>query len=170
MFPTDLPSRQRRLNINAQRMANTFSQIYLHIVFSSTKNREPLIHQDIEEHLWAYMGGIAKRHGMTPIQVGGIEDHAHVCLGTPTTISPSHAAKHIKGDSSLWIHQVFPELRSFAWQDGYGAFSVSKSAIPDVVDYIKTQREHHAKFSFEDEYRSLLRLHDIDFDERYLLG
>lgn len=70
----------------------------------------------------------------------------------------------------MWIHQEFPNLRSFAWQDGYGVFSVSKSAILDVVDYIKRQREHHAERSFEDEYRSLLRLHDIDFDERYLLG
>jgi len=116
------------------------------------------------------MGGIAKRHGMTPIQIGGIEDHVHSCVGVPTTVSASQAAKAIKGDSSMWIHQEFPELQAFAWQDGYGAFSVSKSAIPDVVDYIKDQREHHAKFSFEDEYRSLLRLHDIDFDERFLLG
>jgi putative transposase len=150
-------------------MANTFSQIYLHLVFS-TKNREPLIYRDIEERLWAYIGGIAKRHKMTPIQIGGIEDHVHSCVGIPTTMSASHAAKAIKGDSSLWIHQEFPEFRSFAWQDGYGAFSVSKSALPEVVDYIKRQREHHAERSFEHEYRSLLRLHDIDFDERFLLG
>ena len=150
-------------------MANTFSQIYLHLVFS-TKNRDALIHRDIEERLWAMMGGISKRHGITPIQIGGIEDHCHSCVGVPTTMSASQAAKAIKGDSSKWIHDEFPELCSFAWQDGYGVFSVSKSALPDVVDYIKNQREHHAKFSFEDEYRSLLRLHDIDFDERYLLG
>lgn len=150
-------------------MANTFSQIYLHLVFS-TKNRKKLIHRDIEERLWAFMGGIAKRHKMTPIQIGGIEDHAHVCLGIPATMSASQAAKALKGDSSMWIHAEFSQLRSFAWQDGYGAFSVSRSAIPDVVEYIRSQRDHHAKFSFEDEYRSLLRLHDIDFDERYLLG
>ena len=148
-------------------MANTFSQIYLHLVFS-TKNRKPLIHEDRQERLWAFMGGIAKRHGMTPIQIGGIEDHAHVCIGTPTTTSPAQTAKAIKGDSSLWIRQQIDP--NFSWQDGYGCFSVSKSAIPDVVDYIKRQREHHSKFSFEDEYRSLLRLHDIDFDERYLFG
>ncbi len=81
-------------------MANTFSQIYLHLVFS-TKNREKLINQDIETRVWAYMGGIAKRHGMTPIQMGGMEDHAHVCVGTPTTMSTSQAAKAIKGDSSM---------------------------------------------------------------------
>lgn len=150
-------------------MANTFSQIYIHLVFS-TKNRQSLIHPDIEERLWAFMGGIAKKHKMTPIQIGGVEDHAHVFVGTPTTISPSQAAKAIKGDSSMWIHEEFAELRSFAWQDGYAAFSVSKSAVGDVADYMKNQRQHHANFSFEDEYRSLLRLHEIDFDERYLLG
>ncbi|MGD9589275.1 MAG: IS200/IS605 family transposase [Pyrinomonadaceae bacterium] len=150
-------------------MANTYSQIYLHIVFS-TKNREPFIHRDVEERVWAFMGGIAKRHKMTPIQIGGIEDHAHVLVGTPTTISASQAVKAIKGDSSKWIHEEFDELRSFGWQDGYGVFSVSRSAVPDVVDYIKRQREHHTGRSFEDEYRTLLKLHDIDFDEGYLLG
>lgn len=150
-------------------MANTFSQLYLHLVFS-TRNREPFIRPEIEERVWAYMAGVAKRHGMAPIQIGGFVDHVHACVGTPTTISASQAAKYIKGDSSMWIHQEFPELRSFAWQDGYGAFSVSRSALPDVVDYIRRQREHHVGRSFEDEYRSLLRLHDIDFDEAYLLG
>ena len=105
---------------------------------------------------------------MTPIQIGGIEDHCHACVGTPTTMAPSQAAKAIKGDTSMWIRRETD--RNFSWQDGYGVFSVSKSAIPDVVDYINNQRENHAKFSFEDEYRSLLRLHDIEFDERYLLG
>jgi putative transposase len=148
-------------------MANTFSQIYLHLVFS-TKNRQALIHQEIEDRVWSYMGGIAKRHGMTPIQIGGIEDHCHACVSVPTTLSTSQVAKAIKGDSSVWFRQEID--RNFSWQDGYGAFSVSRSALPDVIDYIKNQREHHSERSFEDEYRSLLRLHEVDFDERYLLG
>ena len=107
---------------------------------------------------------------MTPIQIGGIEDHAHALVGVPTTISTSQAAKFIKGDSSLWIHREFDALKSFSWQDGYGAFSVSKSAVPSVVDYIKRQREHHAERSFEEEFISLLQLHEIEYDERFLFG
>jgi len=150
-------------------MANTFSQIYFHIVFS-TKNRADLIHRDIEERVWAYIGGIAKKHQMTPIQIGGIENHLHGLFGAPTTMAPSQAAKYIKGDSSFWMHQEFPKLRDFAWQDGYGVFSVSKSLIPNVVDYIKRQRQHHEKQTFEEEFVELLRLHGIEFDERFLFG
>jgi putative transposase len=148
-------------------MANTFSQIYLHIVFS-TKNRVDLIRPEIENDIWAGIGGCARKHKMVALQVGGIDNHAHVLLSTPPTISPSQAAKFVKGDSSLWIHREFPDLRHFGWQDGYGAFSVSKSAVPDVIKYIKDQRAHHEKHTFEDEYVSLLRLHAIDYDERYL--
>ena len=81
-------------------------------------------------------------------------------------IAPSQIAQWLKGESSKWIHDTFPELPDYAWQDGFGVFSVSKSNVPDVVEYIKTQREHHAKQTFEDEYVSMLRLHGIDYDER----
>jgi putative transposase len=81
---------------------------------------------------------------------------------------PSQAAKYLKGDSSLWIHRQFADLQHFGWQDGYGAFSVSKSSVPDVIKYIQDQRQHHTKMSFEDEYVSLLRLHGIEYDDRYL--
>ncbi|MGD9561923.1 MAG: IS200/IS605 family transposase [Pyrinomonadaceae bacterium] len=150
-------------------MANTFSQIYLHFVFS-TKCREPFINQEIEDRVWAYLGGIARAHKFTAIQVGGMEDHAHVLTGSPTTLSPSEIARYLKGDSSKWIHEEFPHLNEFAWQDGYGVFSVSKSALAEVVEYIKNQREHHRSRSFEDEYRAILEKHAIDFDELYLLG
>lgn len=99
-----------------------------------------------------------------------MEDHVHGLVGSPPTKSPSEIAKALKGDSSYGIRREFPGLAHFGWQDGYGVFSVSKSGLPDVIDYIKRQREHHAERTFEDEYRSLLRLHDIQFDERYLLG
>ena len=85
-------------------------------------------------------------------------------------MSPAEAAKYIKGDSSFWIHQEFPQLRDFAWQDGYGAFSVSKSLIPNVIDYIKRQRQHHEKQTFEEEFVELLRLHGIEYDYRFLFG
>ena len=150
-------------------MANTFSHFYLHLVFS-TKVASSLISPAFESRVWAYLGGIARHHGMTPIQIGGVDDHIHALVGTPTTLAPSSAAKYLKGDSSKWIHTEFRELDGFAWQDGYGAFSVSKSLVPTVADYIKRQREHHAKQSFEDELVELLRLHEIQYDERYLFG
>lgn len=94
-------------------MANTFSQIYFHIVFS-TKNRVDLIHPDIEARVWAYIGGVARKHRMTAIEVGGIDNHIHALIGAPTTVSASQAAKYIKGDSSFWIHGEFPKLHDFA--------------------------------------------------------
>jgi putative transposase len=148
-------------------VANTFSQVYLHIVFS-TKNRAPLIRPEIENDIWTGIGGCARKHKMVPVQIGGMEEHAHALVSTPTTISPSQAAKYLKGDSSLWIHREFAELRHFGWQDGYGVFSVSRSAVPNVIKYIQDQRLHHRDQSFEEEYVTLLKLHAVDYDERYL--
>ena len=148
-------------------MPNTFSQIYLHIVFS-TKNRANLITAEIENDIWAGIGACARKHKMVALQVGGFENHAHACVSTPTTIAAAQAAKYLKGDSSLWIHQNFKDLQHFSWQDGYSAFSVSKSAVPDVIDYIKNQREHHGKQTFEDEYISLLDKHEVEYDMRYV--
>jgi REP element-mobilizing transposase RayT len=148
-------------------MANTFSQLYLHLVFS-TKDRIALITPDIEQRVWSYMGGVAKKHGLVPIQIRGTDDHAHALLGVPTTMAPADAAKYLKGDSSKWLRAEL--LPDFGWQDGYGAFSVSKSLIPTVVRYIQNQREHHKRHSFEGEFVELLKLHEIEYDERYLFG
>jgi REP element-mobilizing transposase RayT len=150
-------------------MANTYTKIYLHVVFS-TKNRIDWIDPQIERRVWAYLGGIARKHKMTGIQIGGIDNHIHALIGYPPVLSPSQVAKYLKGDSSLWIHQEFQTMSGFAWQDGYGAFSVSRSEIPRVVEYIKNQRIHHQKTTFEEEYVKLLQLHDIEYDERYLFG
>ncbi len=150
-------------------MANTYSQVYYHIVFS-TKNRVDWIRPEIEDRVWAYFGGIARKHKMTAIQIGGIDNHVHGLIGSPPVYSPSHVAKYLKGDSSKWIHEKFHEMSDFAWQDGYGVFTVSKSEVDRVVRYIKNQREHHGKQTFEDEYVSLLRLHGIEYDERFLFG
>jgi putative transposase len=150
-------------------MANTFSQIYFHIVFS-TKDRVDFITRDIEQRVWASIGGIAKNHRMKALQVGGIDNHAHALISSSTTHSPADIAQLIKGNSSSWIHTEFPHLQKFAWQDGYGVFSVSRSVVPEVIEYIKNQREHRKKQSFEEEFVSLLKLHEIDYDERYLFG
>lgn len=148
-------------------MANTYSNLFYHLVFS-TKGRVDFIHEDIQDRVRAYIGGIARKHDMTALQIGGIENHIHALLMAKPIISPSQIAKYIKGDSSKWIHAEFPELAEFAWQDGYGIFSVSKSNVPEVIEYIKKQPEHHARQTFEDEYVSMLKLNGIEFDERYV--
>jgi REP element-mobilizing transposase RayT len=148
-------------------MANTYTSLHYHLVFS-TKNRERWIAPDLEERIWAYLGGIAKENKMHPVQIGGVEDHVHLLLGASPALAPSKIAQLIKGGSSAWIHDTFPNMKAFAWQDGYGAFTVSKSSIPDVADYIRGQREHHRTKSFQDEYLTLLKKHEIQYDARYL--
>ncbi len=148
-------------------MANTYSSLFYHIVFS-TKHRQNFIRPEIENRVWAYLGGVARKHKLTAIRIGGIENHVHVLILSPPVFAPSQIAQCLKGDSSKWIHEEFQELKNFAWQDGYGSFSVSKSSVPKVVDYIKNQREHHRKESFENEYARLMNLHAVEYDERYL--
>lgn len=150
-------------------MANTYTSLHYHIVFS-TRDRRPVIAADIEQRVWEYLGGIARKNGMKPLQTGGIEDHIHMVVGIPPTMAVSKAVQQIKGGSSKWIHDTFPALAGFAWQDGYGAFSVSRSQVPTVINYVATQREHHSEQDFQTEYRAILERHEIDFDERYIWG
>ncbi len=150
-------------------MANTYTSLCYHLIFS-TKNRTPYIKPEIEKRLWAYIGGVARKHKMTALQVGGFADHIHALVIAPPKYSTSEIVQYLKGDSSKWIHEEFPTLTDFSWQDGYGAFTVSKSNIPDVMDYIKKQRQHHCVKSFQEEYLEFLRRHEIDYDERYVWG
>ena len=150
-------------------MANTYSSLHYHIIFS-TKNREPWLVSDIEQRIRGFIGGIARAHKMRALQVGGVEDHLHALATAPTTIAPFQIAQYLKGDSSKWIHDEFPALRNFGWQDGYAAFSVSKSNIPEVITYIRNQREHHRNKTFQEEYLEFLRENGIPYDERYLWG
>ena len=160
-----IPSRQRRLNHS--HMANTYSQLFYHLVFS-TKARLRLINREIESRVWSYIGGVARKHELTALQVGGIEHHIHALVMARPVVAPYQIQQWLKGDSSKWIHVEFPTMSKFNWQDGYGIFSVSKSQIPDVIKYIANQREHHANQTFEQEYISLLNLHEIDYDARYV--
>ncbi len=105
---------------------------------------------------------------MKALCLGGIEDHVHLLLGAPPTMAPVKAAQLIKGGSSKWTHETFSNRHDFAWQDGYGAFAVSKSNIPGVVDYIPKQREHHTAKTFQEEFVELLRRHEIDYEEKCL--
>jgi putative transposase len=114
------------------------------------------------------MGGIARERGMRALAVGGVADHAHILLSLPTTISIAQAIQLIKGGSSKWIHDKFPEHRDFAWQEGYGAFSIGISQVDGTVSYILFQVEHHRRKTFQEEFLAFLKKHRIEYDERYL--
>ena len=148
-------------------MAHNYTSLYYHLIFS-TKKREPWLRREYRDQVWAYMGGIARKNKMSALMIGGMPDHAHVLLRAKPTFSVSRILQLIKGGSSLWIHETFPKLKQFAWQDGYGAFSVSKSKIPSLIKYIQNQEEHHKRKTFQDEVLELLKLHDIEYDERYI--
>jgi REP element-mobilizing transposase RayT len=126
--------------------------------------------RDIENRVWEFIGGIARNHSMIALQVGGVEDHIHALITAPPTIAPCEIAQYLKGGSSKWIHEEFRALRNVSWQDGYGAFTVSTSIIPDVITYIQSQREHHRKKTFQEEYLEFLNKNGIDYDKRYLWG
>jgi len=146
---------------------SSFIRIYIHYVFS-TKHREPLITDELEKRLWPYMAGIARENNMELITVNGTEDHVHILLSLPSTITISQAIKLIKGGSSHWIHQTFPDLQNFAWQIGYGAFSVNHSNLQQTINYIKNQKKHHAEQNFKNEFLVLLKKHEINYNEKYI--
>ena len=148
-------------------MASTYISLNVHYVFS-TKNRVPALSKEIRERLWAYMGGIARENDMVAKAVGGTEDHAHLLVSLPTTISLAKGVQLIKGGSSKWLHEIFPSLLDFSWQEGYGVFGVSVSHVPETIAYIAGQEEHHRQKSFQEEYLAFLKKHDIPYDERYL--
>src|ERR1041385_5899808 len=129
-------------------MANTYTSLYYHIVFSTT-NREPWIDQHIEQRIWRFIGGIARKHRMRALQVGGIENHIHAVINAPPTFAPCEIAKMLKGESSHWIHMEFPKLSRFSWQEGYGEFTVSRSHVGRVIQYVRNQRVHHRGKTFQ---------------------
>jgi REP element-mobilizing transposase RayT len=138
----------------------------MHVVFS-TKERRKMIPAEMRERLWSYTAGICKRQKVFVHAVGGMEDHIHLLLQFPATIAISEAVNKIKVNSSGWMSD---EIGNFAWQQGYGAFSVSKSNIPVVVRYIQHQERHHRRMTFEDEFIAFLEKHGIDYDRRYVFG
>lgn len=150
-------------------MANTYTALHYHIVFS-TKNREPWLTPDKESRIWEYLGGIARANGMKALKVGGCDDHIHILLALPTTMTVSKAVQLLKGASSRWIHETDNDMMAFAWQDGYGAFTAGISQISDTMQYIEGQREHHRTKSFQEEYIHFLRKHGVEYDERYVWG
>ena len=140
---------------------------YFHCVFS-TKERQRLITPTLRERLWSFLGGIARQNKMKAIEIGGMEDHVHILLSLPSTLSIAKALQLIKGGSSKWVHETFPEQRMFGWQVKYGAFSVSVSQLDTIIQYIKDQKEHHRQMTFQEEFIALLKKHRVEYDERYL--
>ena len=125
---------------------------------------------DLQERLWPYMGGIARENKVKALAIGGVEDHAHLLLSMPSTITISQAMQLIKGGSSRWVHETFPEHRGFEWQEGYGAFSIGISQAEETKRYIANQQEHHRVKTFEEEYIAILEKHGIEYDPRFVWG
>jgi putative transposase len=148
-------------------MPGTYSQILLHIVFS-TKHREAWITPEVAERLYPYMGGIVRAEKGVLYDIGGIEDHVHLYLRWRPDGSVSDLMRTVKASSSRWVHDTFPALGVFAWQEGYSVFSVSKSQEGAVKAYIAGQHEHHRKEDFKTELLRMLRLHEVELNERYV--
>jgi putative transposase len=148
-------------------MSHSYVSNLMHCTFS-TKDRYPAIDSELESRLWPYLGGIAKENRMKALAIGGTADHVHALLSLPGMMSFAKAVQLIKGGSSKWIHDTFPNQKKFAWQEGYGAFSVSASQAPKTMAYITKQKEHHREKSFDEEFLELLKKHGIEFDPRYV--
>jgi putative transposase len=148
-------------------MGQSLVKNFIHIVFS-TKHRQPLIDSFIEEELHSYIGGICKETGCTSLIVGGYSDHIHILCLLSKKIALVKLLEEIKSHSSKWIKTKGEAYKEFYWQDGYGAFSVNPSEIEMVTIYIKNQKDHHSKKTFQDEYRAFLKKYCVEYDERYV--
>lgn len=148
-------------------MPSTYYKILLHVTFS-TKHRQPLITPDMHERLYPYMGGIVRAEKGRLECMGGMPDHVHMLLSWRTDETVAALLRTVKSRSSGWVHKSFPALRGFAWQEGYGVFSVSASRSDTVRKYIANQAQHHRIRSFQEEFVRLLKAHDIEYDEQYL--
>lgn len=140
---------------------------YLHIVFS-TKHREALIDDLIENELHNYLGGICKNLECQPLKVGGFEDHIHILCMLSKKITLVNSMEELKSHSSKWIKTKGAAYSQFYWQDGYGAFSVNPSEVDVVIEYISRQKEHHSKKTFQEEYRAFLKKYKVEYDVRYV--
>jgi REP element-mobilizing transposase RayT len=144
-------------------MAHTFTDLLTHLVFS-TKDRVPLIREQLRTPLFPYMAGICRELGAHTYIINGPADHVHLLLTMPHTVAVSDFLRVLKANSSKWIREQFPR-EAFAWQIGYGAFSVSRSDFEDVEQYIRDQEKHHQKMDFKREFIALLKKHGLEPDE-----
>ena len=148
-------------------MGHSHTNLLYHIVFS-TKERQPWLDTEISPRLYDYLGGAIRAEKGTSLGINGCADHVHLLARLRQDKAVSDVLRAIKANSSGWIHRTFPGSRDFAWQSGYGAFTVSQSQVDKVQRYIANQQTHHQRVSFKDEFIALLDAHGIEYDERYL--
>ena len=148
-------------------MANTYTQIHLQFVFA-VKYRNGLIHSSFKKELYQYISGIIKAHNHKLLAINGMQDHLHILVGMRPSQSVSDLMQDIKANSSKWINEKKFLKVKFEWQEGYGAFSYSKSHVQNVIHYIQNQEEKHKVKSFNEEYLDFLNAFEIDYDERYV--
>lgn len=148
-------------------MAGTYTNLLYHLTFS-TCDRIPMISETLKSDLYSYIGGIIRGEGGTLLEINGMPDHVHLLAKFKPTKPVSEMLNRIKAKSSKWVNGEKSNMRKFGWQDGYAAFSVSESQVAPVRRYIQDQESHHSRRSFQDEFRSLLDKHGIEYEERYL--
>jgi REP element-mobilizing transposase RayT len=148
-------------------MPQSFSNNFVHIVFS-TKYRTPFLHEGIRDRMFAYMGGICNQFESCPIIIGGYTDHVHLLVNLSRKIALMKFAEEVKTHSSRWVKTVNEQCTDFYWQHEYAGFSVDKTSIERIKNYIANQQKHHEIKEFQNEFRSLLDEHDMEYDERYM--
>jgi REP element-mobilizing transposase RayT len=149
-------------------MAQSLAKILTHTVFSTKDRRPYLQNKPLRDELHHYLGGILENHNCQSIIIGGVQDHVHILSTFSRTWEVAEMVKELKRSSSLWLKGKYPDLHDFAWQNGYGIFSIGFSQIETVKKYIAGQEQHHLHVSFQDEFREFLKRYEIEFDERYV--
>lgn len=148
-------------------MANTYTQIHIQAVFS-VQNRECIILNSWKDELYKYITGIVQNNNHKLLAINGMPDHIHLLIGLRPSQSIADLMQDIKGDSSKWINQNSLVRGKFSWQEGYGAFSYSKAELPNLINYIHNQQQHHKSKTFIEEYLEVLKEFEIDYDDRYV--
>ena len=148
-------------------MPQSLSSVLIHLVFS-TKNREPFLLPAVEAELHPYMATIFRDHDSPSLIIDGTTDHVHMLFALGRTITIADVVEEVKTGSSKWVKTKGREFRNFHWQRGYGAFSIGQSNVGELKRYIRNQKQHHRRVTFEDEYRAFLKRYEIGFDERYV--
>jgi putative transposase len=148
-------------------MPNTYSQIYIQVVFA-VKFRKAILSTDWDERLRLYIIAIIQNNGHKLIAINNMPDHLHMLIGFNPAKSLSALMQQVKGESAEWINREKLTVRRFRWQEGYGAFSYSRSHLPNIIAYIENQQKHHQQQTFLEEYIKMLEKFNVDFDERYL--
>jgi len=148
-------------------MANTYTQIHIHIIFA-VKHRIGFIRSEWKDELYKYITGIIQNNNHKLLAINGMPDHVHIFIGLRPSQSIAELVRDIKANSSKWINEKDFINGKFEWQEGYGAFSYSKSQVSNAITYIENQEEHHRKIGFAEEYKKILDMFEIEYDEKYI--